>query len=85
MVTSAAGTMAARRCTEYMARTRITTKILAIYRKVATRISRHRRRRAALADVLSGEVTKQVMKADRVTPAEVENLMAQTRRNRDKP
>ena len=59
----------------------------ATYRKLAMAFARrrHSKGRATLSDVLSGEVTKRVMKADQVTREDVEDLMEQTRRNRDKP
>jgi hypothetical protein len=66
----------------------VTAKLLvAAYRRATTVVARRRqsKERATLSDILSGEVTKQVMKADQVTREEVEDLMAQTRRNRDKP
>jgi hypothetical protein len=75
-------------CNDYMARStkvRISAKLLA-YRKLAMAIVRRRQNKGSptLSDVLSGEVTKQVMKADQVTREEVEDLMAETRRTRDK-
>ena len=65
----------------------ITAKLLvAAYRKAATVVARRRQTKglATLSDVLSGEVTKQVMKADQVTREEVEHLMTETRRRRGK-
>jgi hypothetical protein len=67
---------------------RIAAKLLvAAYRRattVAVARRRHGKGRATLSEVLSGEVTKQVMRADQVTREEVEHLMTETRRNRDK-
>jgi hypothetical protein len=66
---------------------RISAKLLvASYRKLAMAIARRRQSkgRPTLSDVLTGEVTKQVMKADQVTREEVEHLMEQARRDRDK-
>ena len=76
-------------CNDYMARStqvRISANLLlAAYRKLAISLAyrRQSKGRPTLSDVFSGEVTKQLIKADQVTPEEVENLMAETRRNRD--
>ena len=91
MVTSPPGTHTGVGCNNYMARSTkvgISAKLLvATYRKWAMAIARRQRSkgRPTLSDVLSGEVTKQVMRADQVTREEVEDLMEQTQRNRDKP
>ena len=60
--------------------------LVAAYRKLAMAMARRRQSkgRANLSDVLGGEVTKQVMKADQVTREDVEGLMEQARRNREK-
>jgi len=65
----------------------ITAKLLvAAYRKAATVVARRRQSKglATLSDVLSGEVTKQVMKADQVTREEVVHLLTGSGRRRDK-
>ncbi len=90
MITSPPGTHTGIGCNNYMARStkvRISAKLLvATYRKLAAIARRQRSKgRPTLSDVLSGEVTKQVMRADQVTREEVEGLMEQTQRNRDKP
>ena len=55
-------------------------------RKLAMAMARRRqsKRRPNLSDVLSGEVIKQVMKADQAAREDVEDLMEQAHRSRDK-
>lgn len=84
MVTRMPGTFTRHGRSNYMARSpKVRTSAI---RKLAMAMARRRQRkgRPTLSDVLSGEVTKQVMKADQVTREEVEDLMAETQRNRDK-